>query len=997
MNIKNLSIGTQLKLGFATMLLFVAVLGVISYQQSNKIHQQTKNLYNHPLLVRRAISLVHSNLLGIRLDMKDLFLGSDEKEIAISLNQIETQKANAFEQIDRIYTSYLGPRMDIDSLKQAFILYNSVREETVRLFRAGKTQEAVGRAKNNGTGGKQYDKVLTALQKIDDFARKKGDTLYANSIKLNDTLHSQLMLIIAVILILSIIIILLLLHSIRKPLTILTEATQHFHNGDMDARCAYESKNEIGKLSSSFNTLAKGIQSTMSLNEKVVSLARMLLSKYEVKEFFRETINALASHTGSQIAAVYLLSEDKKTYEHFESIGVDDNARQSFASERFEGEFGAVLSQSKIQHIKSIPADTRFVFYTVSGKFIPHEIITIPILTNNEVVAIISLASVSPYSEQAIQLINSIFVTLNARVEGIIAYHKMRLFSEKLEFQNRELETQKTELASQSAELTEQNMELEMQKKQLSEANQLKTNFLSNMSHELRTPLNSVIALAGVLNRRLASQIPAEEYSYLEIIERNGKNLLVLINDILDISRIEAGHEEIEISKFDVNNLISEIISTIKVQAKQKNIELIQAEITTDLNISNAALYISSDMVKCRHILQNLVSNAVKFTEKGKVEVKARQLGAEIEITVTDTGIGISESNQPHIFDEFRQADSSTSRKFGGSGLGLAIAKKYANLLGGTITVKTVFGEGSEFTLILPIQSAGGNQVPEIRATAEHRFTHKQASAKPVSGSHNKTVLLVEDSEPAIIQLKDILEESGYKILIARDGAEALGVIAQTIPDAMILDLMMPGIDGFDVLKTLREAELTAHIPVLILTAKHITKEELNFLTRNNIHQLIQKGDVNRLELLGAVVAMVEPQTPEPRQPKREIQPIAGNPLVLIVEDNPDNMTTVKALLDGNYTLLEATNGNEAVKIAGTHKPDLILMDIALPEMDGIEAFKAIRGNAHLQHTAIVALTASAMTTDRESILAYGFDAYIAKPIDQKVFFITINEVLYGK
>lgn len=997
MNLKNLSIGTQLNLSFATMLLFVVVLGAISYQQSDKIHQQTETMYDHPVLVRRAIGLLHSDLLGIRLSMKDLFLGSDEKEIALSLNRIETLKMHAFEQIDKIYTSYLGPRTDVDSLKHAFILYNSVREETVRLFRAGKIQEAASRTKNTGIGGNHSDKVLAALQKIDDFARIKGDTLYANSKFLNNTLHTQLILIIAVMLVLSIIIIFLLMRSIRTPLTELTEATQHFHKGDMEARCAYKSQNEIGELSASFNTLAEGIQSTVSLNEKVVSLARMLLSKYEVKEFFQDTINALAIHTGSQIAAVYLLSDDKKTFEHFESIGVDDNARQSFAADRLEGEFGAVLSQSKIQHIKNIPANTRFVFQTVSGQFIPNEIITIPILTNNAVVAIISLASINQYSNEAIQLIDSIFVTLSARVEGIIAYHKMRKFSEKLEFQNRELEAQKTEMASQSAEVTEQNMELEMQKKQLLEANQLKTNFLSNMSHELRTPLNSVIALSGVLNRRLASKIPDEEYSYLEIIERNGKNLLDLINDILDISRIEAGHEEIEISKFDVNNLISEIISTMKVQAKQKNIELVQAEANPDLYISSAALYLSSDMVKCRHILQNLVSNAVKFTEKGKVVINALQLDNKIEITVSDTGIGISESNQPHIFDEFRQADSSTSRKFGGSGLGLAIAQKYAGLLGGTITVKSVFGEGSEFTLILPMHSAGGSQAAEITAKAVHHFTGRQADVKPVSGSLNKTVLLVEDSEPAIIQLKDILEESGYKILVARDGAEALEIIAQTIPDAMILDLMMPGVDGFEVLGTLRGAEQTAHIPVLILTAKHITKEELRFLKRNNIHQLIQKGDVNRIELLGAVVAMVEPRTPEPVQPKREIQPIDGKPLVLVVEDNPDNMTTVKALLDGNYTILEATNGIEAVKMAVMHKPDLILMDIALPEMDGIEAFKAIRGNAHLQHTAVIALTASAMTTDREVILAYGFDAYIAKPIDQKSFFFTINEVLYGK
>jgi len=435
----------------------------------------------------------------------------------------------------------------------------------------------------------------------------------------------------------------------------------------------------------------------------------------------------------------------------------------------------------------------------------------------------------------------------------------------------------------------------------------------------------------------------------------------------------------------------------MKVQAKQKNIELIQTEINPDLYLSNAALYLSSDMVKCRHILQNLVSNAVKFTEHGKIEVKAREIDTKIEITVSDTGIGISESNQPHIFDEFRQADSSTSRRFGGSGLGLAIAKKYTSLLGGTISVKSVFGEGSEFTLILPLHTNGETHLTDVKTKAVHHFTGRQANAETVSVSQNKTVLLVEDSEPAIIQLKDILEESGFKILVAHDGAEALGIIAHTIPDAMILDLMLPGIDGFNVLQTLREAEQTAHIPVLILTAKHITKEELKFLKRNNVHQLIQKGDVNRIELLGAVVAMVEPRMPESPQPKREIHPIEGNPLVLVVEDNPDNMTTVKALLDGNYTILEATNGNEAVKMADMHKPDLILMDIALPEMDGIEAYRAIRNKVHLQHTAIIALTASAMTSDREAILAHGFDAYIAKPIDQKSFFITINEVLYGK
>ena len=395
--------------------------------------------------------------------------------------------------------------------------------------------------------------------------------------------------------------------------------------------------------------------------------------------------------------------------------------------------------------------------------------------------------------------------------------------------------------------------------------------------------------------------------------------------------------------------------------------------------------------------MQNLIGNAVKFTEEGKVEVTAWQSDTNIVITVTDTGIGIAEDHLPHIFNEFRQADSSSSRKFGGTGLGLTIAKKYANLVGGTIAVKSVLGKGSEFTLTLPLVYAPENRIPETNAINGFRYTEQQSPMTAISDASTKTILLVEDSEPAIIQIKDFLEESGYHILVARDGGEALGIIAHTIPDAMILDLMMPGIDGFQVLKTVREADRTTHIPVLILTAKQITKEELRFLKRNNVHQLIQKGDVNRGELLNAVARMVFPETVETANPKRVLQSLKGKPVVLAVEDNPDNMITVKALLGADYTVIEAVDGLKGVEMAKKHKPNLILMDIKLPFMDGIEAFKAIRKEVPLQHVPVIALTASTMIQDRETILAYGFDAYIIKPIDEKIFYKTINEVLYGK
>ncbi len=990
MNLKNLKIATQLKIGFAAMLFFVIVLGVVSYLQTNKIHLQTEDIYNHPLVVRRTLGLLEKNILGIRINMKDMLLDTDEKNTALNLRQIELYDAEVFDYIEVLYSRYLGPRSDIDSLKQEFIVWKSVRSECLDMLRAGRMGEASDQIKSGGIVGIQSGVVLAALKKIDNFAIRKGDELYATSVKSKTLLNSQLLFLVIIIILLSLLVSNILLRSVNKPLNDMTDAMHRFHEGEMNSRSSYESKNEFGMLSASFNLLAEKIQMTIQLIENTAGLSALMLGEDDARKFFHQTLTALSEKTDSQIAATYLLSDDKKSFEHFESIGLEEGAKQSFSAESFEGEFGTALSASKVQHIKNIPEDTRFSFHTVSGKFIPHEIITIPIPASNGVIAVISLASVNKYRKQSIQLIDNILPTLCSRVEGILAYRRIKEFSEKLEQQNRELEAQKTELSSQSAELIEQNTELEMQKVQLSEASNLKTNFLSNMSHELRTPLNSVIALSGVLNRRLARQIPAEEYSYIEIIERNGKHLLTLINDILDISRIESGHEEVEITKFNTNNLIAELLTMIRPQAQEKNIKLLHKQ-------GSSELFITSDANKCRHILQNLISNAVKFTEKGEVEVTAILSKKNILITVADTGIGIAENHLPHIFDEFRQADGSMSRRFGGTGLGLAIAKKYANLLGGTINVKSTIGKGAEFTLSLPLQYSTENHIARTESNSRYGNSITKASFKPTSPASNGTILIVDDSEPSIIQMKDFLEESGYNILVAHDGGEALAITAQTIPDAIVLDLMMPGIDGFGVLKTLRDNESTALVPVLILTAKQITKEELKFLKRNNIHQLIQKGDVSRSELLQAVARMLSPQTAETPKPPRGLQIIEDKPLVLVVEDNPDNMTTVKAILSENFTVLEATDGKTAIEMAKQYFPNLILMDIDIPVMNGIEAFKAIRGNARLLHIPIIALTASAMVSDRETILAHGFDAYIVKPIDETIFFRVIHETLYGK
>jgi signal transduction histidine kinase/DNA-binding response OmpR family regulator len=599
-------------------------------------------------------------------------------------------------------------------------------------------------------------------------------------------------------------------------------------------------------------------------------------------------------------------------------------------------------------------------------------------------VAMISLATIKHFSNTSMRLLNSVLPTLNARMQGILAYQKIVNFSQQLEFQNSELEAQQRELAAQTAELTEQNVELAMQKKQLDEANKLKNSFLSSMSHELRTPLNSVIALSNVLTRRLAGKVPEEEFSYIGVIERNGKQLLMLINDILDLSRIEAGREEIRVRTFNVNNLIREVVEMIKPQANQKNIVL-------QCVIEESLPDIRSDFDKCRHILQNIVANSVKFTEEGQVEIRARADDDSIHIDIKDTGIGIKEEFLSHIFEEFRQADGSNSRKYGGTGLGLAIAKKYADILGGNIEVESTYGQGSRFSLILPLHITDKTVQYQNEPSVNHPILPLKEQVVDVT---TKTILLVEDTEAIIIQMRDILETEGYHVLVARNGKEALEQMTKQVPHAMILDLMMPEVDGFEVLKRIRAEKKSEYLPVIILTAKYVTHEELAFLTHNSIFQLIHKGDINKSQLLNivshAVMSETSELTPEPLTPVQ--LGIDEKPTVLIVEDNFDNRLTIKALLDDRCVVLEAEDGKMGVELARKHQPQLILMDYALPGMNGVEALHELRNDVTTQHIPVIAVSASAMKGDKEDFLAHGFDGYISKPIDSKVFEETMKK-----
>ncbi len=982
----NLSVSKQLYAGFIIILSLVVISGAFSYHQESTIYSQVETLYINQLKVRRALMSLNNDILSVRISLNEMVSPQKEQELLESSNSIKAAVKDAERQLDILRSTYMGPASDVDKLIASFSMWEAFVEQNQTYLKHNEYDNARDNLSSTGTFSVYQKNLTEIIDTISAFASRQSDTIYSDAARQKSILGAQFLLFMLASFSITLIIGFTLSRNIRRPLEELNTAVQRFQDGDMDSRSKYLSANEFGVLASSINRLADLVQSNTQIHNMRSSIVDLMLSEDDRERFFRSLLGILTELTGAQIAAVYLLNRDKRQFEHFDSIGLDCGERAPFSAESFEGEFGVALYAKKIRHIKGIHGDTRVTYRAVSGTFVPREIITVPIVSGGKVIAVISLASLSELNPLSAELLEVVYVTMCTRISDILSYEEIKGFQLSLERQNKELEEQRVELVAQASEMLQQNTELELQKRQLNEASRLKTNFLSNMSHELRTPLNSIIALSSVLSRRLKDKIQSEEHGYLDIIERNGKNLLLLINDILDISRIESGREDMEIANFSLCELVDETVTMLQAQAAHKKIKL------SFENPPVPELYINSDRKKCSHILQNLIGNAVKFTEKGAVSVTLQKSGDNFELRVADTGIGISAEDLPHIFDEFRQADSSISKRYGGTGLGLSIVQKYVDMLGGSVLAVSELNRGSVFTVTLPVMSGGVADALD----ALYPPPMLEESCALNNEKTDKTILLVDDNEFATMQIRDLILEMGFNVLIAHSAEESFALIEQKVPDAMVLDIMMPDIDGLKLLEMLRNEERTANIPVLVLTAKHITKEELKFLKRNNVHQLIQKGDVDPAKLKSAITLMLYPEIlhPSARPERREV---IGRPVVLIAEDNPDNMTTMKALLDADYTLLEAADGEKCIETAVKHVPDLILMDIALPVKDGIEAFFELRESPLTRHIPVVAVTSSALLHDRAKILAQGFDAFVAKPIEEQELKRVIREVLYGK
>ncbi|MFW5961534.1 MAG: response regulator [bacterium] len=549
-------------------------------------------------------------------------------------------------------------------------------------------------------------------------------------------------------------------------------------------------------------------------------------------------------------------------------------------------------------------------------------------------------------------------------------------------------------LEEYSKELKLKNIELEQARDKAQEASRAKSEFLSTMSHEIRTPMNSIIGMAELLQDTDMSE---QQKKYVNIFQDAGESLLTLINDILDLSKIEAGKVEIEEKKFNLVNTIENIAEMISVRAYKKGLEM--------------PLRISSEVPECvigdpdrlRQILINLLGNAVKFTESGQVFLDVRignnySAGAKKKVifAVKDTGIGIAEEKQKQIFNSFTQADASSTRKYGGTGLGLTISKQLVELMGGEIWLKSSPDLGSTFYFSLPVELAEN--------TADRR-------EESLLGFNDLRILTVDDNPTNIFILKEILADKGAEVVSAAGGKEAVEAVAESIAadnpyHIILMDSFMPGKNGIETAEEIRNKFNLENLQIIIVSSDFENKYlgTHKDIIDDYMMKPIRKKELFSLLKKAAAKIFKNKETEQIKSSQLKLENKAvktsdnQNKKILVVEDNPDNRFLIKAYLQQKDYLLEmAENGLKGVEKFKENSYDLILMDIQMPEMNGYKAVNIIRkieSENELAKTKIVALTAYALDSDKERALSEGFDDHLTKPIKKDKLFGLLEHYL---
>ncbi|MFD8351334.1 HAMP domain-containing protein [Streptomyces coelicoflavus] len=847
--------------------------------------------------------------------------------------------------------------------------------------------------------------------------------------------------------------------NLTRQVRAIAEVTSAVAEGDLTRSVNVEASGEVAELKDNINAMVESLRETTRANQEQdwlkTNLARIssLMQGHRDLPVVAELImDELVPLVSAQYGAFYL-AEDGDDGPELRLVGSygypEDTARPTRIA------FGRTLVGQAARSRRTIMVNELPPGYlTISsglGEVVPTALVLLPIVVEGQVLGVIELASVVPFSQINQDFLELLMETIGVNVNTIVANARtdellaesqrltgelqarsaeLQTQQEELQHSNAELEDKASLLAAQNRDIEAKNLqieqarqELEARAQQLSLASKYKSEFLANMSHELRTPLNSLLILAQLLAQNPSRNLTPKQVEYAGIIHSAGSDLLQLINDILDLSKVEAGKMDVSPERVPLGRLIEYVEATFRPMTSQKGLEF------TVATAPGAPADLLTDDSRLRQVLRNLLSNAVKFTERGGVALSVEPApddevprgvvrgGPVVAFRVKDTGIGIPEQNLESIFGAFQQADGTTSRKYGGTGLGLSITREIAQLLGGAVTVDSTPDRGSTFTLYLPVARPDFEDLlargPErIPADASAGVLDRPLPVPEPTGGHRqrpRRLLVVEErprglltlvAESVVADLTHGRDDAGDRppldVITAVGAEEAAGALAADPCHCVVLELGMPDGEASRFLDALRGDSALASVPVLVHSghrADAALEEDLRSGSAGRTLEFLAGLDELRERIAlhlaaeepGDVLSLVRPDEPPNPDPRAGQDPPTGR-TVLVVDDDARNLFALSGILElHGFRVLHAENGRRGIETLVDH-PDvaLVLMDVMMPEMDGYTATAEIRRMPGYAELPIIAVTAKAMPGDREKSLASGASDYVTKPVDTR-------------
>lgn len=830
---------------------------------------------------------------------------------------------------------------------------------------------------------------------------------------------------------------LLISRSIASGLSEMMYVTDAIADGELETPIRIRSEDEVGHLSGAINNMQTSLREANKatreqdwLKTGISRLNDAMRGKLNVTSLSQQAINEISSYLGVQVGALYLFEEKNQILTLQSGYAFKETGSHPTTFRLGEGLVGQAAEEKRVIIIQDVPED--YIKVTSGlGEAGPQVIVISPLLFGSSLKGVIEIASTGSisdlhlaYLEQAAPILAINLETTQGQEALAMSLAMSQAFSEKLQVQQEELqsaneeleeqarlleesqaklELQQEELQTTNQELEEKNESLQRQKReieqarkeietkaeQVANASRYKSEFLANMSHELRTPLNSVLLLARILADNKNNNLTSDQVESANIIYSSGSDLLALINEILDLSKIEAGKMDIRLEKILLRDIAENIRSNFQHMAAAKNLSL-------DISVEeNAPVSINNDRQRVDQILKNFLSNAIKFTNRGSVKVIFKrpdsdtglsQIGLKadqaIAIQVKDTGIGIPIEKQKIIFEAFQQLDGGTARAFGGTGLGLTISRELANLLGGEIQVQSVEGEGSTFTLLLPISAPGegpihrgssaviGESHTRARTVQSLKETDKTVIIQSVPDDrmnlqpNDQTILVIEDDPVFAKLLLQQCHQKGFKCLISPSGEEGIDLVSNYNPKAIILDIKLPGINGWTVLENLKDNPQTRHIPVHVMSIEDATldalrKGAIGFLTKPVTREGLDEAFI-KLEATFS----------------RKIKEL------LIVEDDKNQRKAIIQLFDdSDIHVDEASTGKNAIEAILTKKYDCVILDLGLPDMTGFQVLRELESQENLLIPPIIVYTGKELSREEESELSRYSDSIIIKGV----------------